>query len=168
MKDISKESITARLKKNNLVKKETITTVSQFWAALLSESGYESHFSLTKQERGMCKNLIKQLAGSGITARQFLEFAVNNWPTLREKLCWSKGKSRLEENPTFQQVYFAKMDISILMKKGIDEKDKITGKPKVHKKIVTYTKGNLPAKSHPQYESIKRMVEISGKVTVNI
>lgn len=140
-------------------KRLTTAKMIPLWGAILTENGFGQSLSLTAQERGMLKNLLKSFQNSPgleITPIEFLEFAVEKWSSLLiPKL---GGVKRLGQAPTFKMVYFIKDDIIRLMTtKGGN------GAGKAREKV-TYTCPEDVPLDHPDRERLIQMINIVGRV----
>lgn len=146
-----------------LSKKPSVPAAIEFWKAMCVLNDVKS-VSLSKQEAGNMKTLIKWLDDMSVRVDTFLSYALDNWAELRKEIVWSDSKkSRLGKYPFFKEVFYNREDILTHLLSGdvktIAERDEAD-------EWVTVTQlENLPTELY-NYDSLATQIKVLGVAKV--
>lgn len=145
--------------KERFEKSGSVASVEKLWEFItVEERGRKGFVPFTPMTRKKTKPLIKFCEDAGIDLPEFINWCVLNWDSLRDfRMTWAK----LGPNPNYQTICDLRDRFLEQMRKngGGDKEGKTSGR--------TVTSIDQVPKDHPHFESIRKVLERGGKVTLS-
>ena len=153
---IDQKAIAKRLREAARKKKLTPISLELHWKSTLSEQGISHFLPFTGREKGNAKSFIKQFEDSEVDLRDFLDYCIINWESLRLKTKENK-KTLLTKIPRFENLFTFKHELLSLYKQGY--------LPAGSKETVYADVSEVP-QDHPMRDTILRMIKNNGKAVL--